>query len=396
MRAQLESVKGDSMKRFVLVILLLGALAGGGIAYQSLRLGASESKAQQPSLRNRPVPVVVAPVERKDAPVRLEAIGTVQPLATVVVKSRIDGQIVKVHFKDGQDVKAGDTLFTLDSRAVEAQLRQAEAVLVRDRAQLANAKREVERQGELAAKNFASNQKLDEVKTTAAALEATVRADEAAVENLKVQISYCTITTPIDGRAGAVALKTGNNVKAVDTITLVTINQIHPIYVSFPVPQLALPEIRDGMKAGPLEVRVTPLGNAELHERGTLAFVDNQIDVATGTIALKAVFTNPRDTLWPGQFVSTRLTLRVEPNQIVVPPAAVQIGQNGNYVYVIKPDLTAEARQVQVARTVAEWTVITDGLKEGEQVVTDGALRLTTGTKVELRTPEAAKPSPTS
>jgi multidrug efflux system membrane fusion protein len=314
----------------------------------------------------------------------------VQPLATVVVKSRIDGQIAKVHIKDGQEVKAGDILFTLDSRALEAQLKQAEAMVVRDRAQLANAKREAERQGELVTKNYTSTSKYEEVRTQVATFEASVRSDEAAAENLKIQLSYTTITSPINGRAGAIALKDGNNVKANDTITLVTINQVHPIYVSFSVPQVQLAEIREAMRLGPIEARVQPIGESDVsHDKGTLAFIDNAIDVATGTVNLKATFENKRDVLWPGQFVNVRLTLRVEPDATVVPQAAVQIGQNGTYVYVAKPDDTAEARPVKVGRTVNGETVVTEGLGEGERIVVDGQLRLISGTKIEPRKPEA-------
>jgi multidrug efflux system membrane fusion protein len=227
--------------------------------------------------------------------------------------------------------------------------------------------------------------------------DATLRADEAAVENLKVQLTYTTIISPITGRTGAVTLKDGSNVKANDTISLVTINQVHPIYVSFSVPQVQLADIRAAMTSGPVEARVQPVGESDVsHDKGTLAFIDNAIDIATGTVNLKAIFENKRDVLWPGQFVNVRLTLRVDPDAIVVPAAAVQIGQNGTYVYVIKPDATAEARPVKVSRTVAGQTIIAEGLKEGEQVVVDGQLRLTSGAKTEPKSAETAKTGPTS
>lgn len=384
------------MKRLVLVVLLVGVVGGGALAYQHVKLGPAESRAQaKPTAR--PVPVLVATVEKKPAPVRIETIGTVQPLASVVVKSRIDGLILKVHFKDGQEVKAGDVLFTLDSRATEAQLRQAEALVVKDRAQLANAKREAARQGELVTKSYTSASKYEDARTQAATFDATLRADEAAVENLKVQLTYTTIASPITGRTGAVTLKDGSNVKANDTISLVTINQVHPIYVSFSVPQVQLADIRAAMTSGPVEARVQPVGESDVsHDKGTLAFIDNAIDIATGTVNLKAIFENKRDVLWPGQFVNVRLTLRVDPDAIVVPAAAVQIGQNGTYVYVIKPDATAEARPVRVSRMVAGQTIIAEGLKEGEQVVVDGQLRLTSGAKTEPKSAETAKTGPTS
>jgi multidrug efflux system membrane fusion protein len=359
---------------------VVAALGAGGLAYRALwPHAAGDAVAVK---RERPVPVVAAPVVRKAVPVRIETIGSVQTLASVAIKSRIDGQIVAAHFREGQDVKEGDVLFTLDSRAAEAQLRQAEAQLARDRAQLANARREVERQAELAAKNFASSQKYDEVRTTAQALEATVRAGEAVVENLKVQLSYYTIVSPISGRTGAVALKPGSTVKANDTGALVTINQIDPIYVAFSVPQRDLAEVREAMRQHPLEAVVQPLGDAK-PVKGELAFVDNAIDIATGTITLKAVFANEAERLWPGQFVNVTLTLRVESGALTVPAPAIQSGQTGPYVYVVRPDRTAEPREVVVQRQAGEEAVIASGLDEGEQVVVDGQLRLTKGTPVE-------------
>jgi membrane fusion protein, multidrug efflux system len=342
------------------------------------------------------VPVVATAVIRKPVPVRLEAIGTVQPIATVVVKSRIDGQIVKVPIQDGQEVKAGDTLFVLDSRAVEAQARQAEAQLARDRAQLANAKREAERQAQLVSKNYTAAATYETAQTNAATLEATVRADEAALDNMKVQITYYTITTPIDGHVGAVLLKVGNNVKANDTITLATVNQLHPIYVAFSVPQRELPAIREASVGHELQVTATVPGDSGPPQTGKLSFIDNAVDSTTGTIALKAVFDNANDHLWPGQFVNASLTLRVEPNALVIPTQAVQVGQNGSYVYVIKADKTAEPRTVTIRRSIGGDSVIAKGLSEGEQVVTDGQLRLTKGTSVELRPAVAAAAGPTS
>lgn len=373
------------MKRVFIALLFIALLVGGGFAYQSVNLGAATSGSQAAPRPPRPVvPVVATAVVRKPSPVRIETIGTVQPLATVAVKSRVDGLIAKVHFTEGQDVKAGDVLFTLDSRAVEAQIRQAEAQLARDRAQLTNAKREVDRQGELVAKNFASGQKYDEVRTNSAMIEATLRADEAAIENLRVQLSYHTITSPIDGRTGAVALKIGSNLKANDTGIIVTINQIRPIYVSFSVPQRDLAEVRDAMRqSGRLETEVQPIGEEPVTERGILSFIDNQIDAATGTITLKSTFPNEKDRLWPGQFVNIALTLRTEPDALVIPAPAVQVGQSGSYVYVIKADMTVETRDVKVTRTSANESVIASGLQEGEQVVVDGQLRLTKGSKVE-------------
>jgi multidrug efflux system membrane fusion protein len=380
------------MKRVLIVVIFLVVLGGAGIAYENFHLAAQPKQAVRPPPA---VPVVMTAVIRKAVPVRLDAIGTVQPVATVVVKSRIDGQISKVPIRDGQEVKAGDTLFLLDSRAAEAQAKQAEAQLARDRAQLANAKREAERQAQLVSKNYTAAATYDTAQTNAATLEATVRADEAAFENMKVQITYYTITTPIDGRVGAVLLKAGNNVKANDTIVLATVNQLHPIYVAFSLPQGQLPAVREASAGRELAVTALPPGDSGPAETGKLAFIDNAVDTTTGTITLKGIFDNTKDRLWPGQFVNVSLTLRVEADALVIPTQAVQVGQNGSYVYVVKPDKTAEPRNITVGRSLGSDSVIAKGLVEGEQVVVDGQLRLTKGTPVEPR-PPVAPTGPTS
>jgi multidrug efflux system membrane fusion protein len=375
------------MKRVLVAIAFLAVLGGIGFAYENFRLAAQPQQAVAPA--SPAVPVVVANVVRKPMPVMINAIGTVQPIATVVVKSRIDGQIVKVNVQDGQEVKAGDVLFVLDSRAAEAQVRQADAQLAKDRAQLANAKREADRQDTLVAKSYTPAATADLARTNALALEAAVRADEAGLDNLKALLSYYTITSSIDGRVGAIALKAGNAVKAVDTITLLTVNQMQPIYVAFSVPQRNLPPIREEMASRDLPVTAQALGRGK-PEFGKLAYVDNAVDTTTGTIMLRAIFDNTKERLWPGQFVNTSLTLRVEPNAIVVPAQAVQVGQDSSYVYVVKADKTVEPRTVKVDRSANGESVITEGLSEGEQIVVDGQLRLTKGTLVE---PRPAAPS---
>jgi multidrug efflux system membrane fusion protein len=312
----------------------------------------------------------------------------VQPIATVVVKSRIDGQIVKVNVQDGQEVKKGDILFVLDSRAADAQVRQADAQLAHDRAQLANAKREADRQDTLVAKSYTPASTADLARTAAVALDATVRADEAALDNLKAMLSYYTITSAIDGRVGAISLKEGNNIKAVDTIALVTVNQMHPIYVAFSVPQRELLGIRNEMATHELPVTAVAPGHSVL-ETGKLAFVDNAVDATTGTVMLRAVFDNPKERLWPGLYVNTALTLRIEPDALVIPAQAVQVGQESSYVYVINADKRAEPRTVTVGRSIAGESIVASGLKDGEQVVVDGQLRLTKGTLVD---PRAAAP----
>jgi membrane fusion protein, multidrug efflux system len=396
------------VRRIVVAMLLLAVAAGAAAGWRywaqfepvvqnAMAAVTGKASASTPAAAPKqqavpPVAVVTAPVTRKAMPVKFETIGTVQPIATVSIRSRIDGQIVQVHIKDGQDVKAGDLLFSLDSRAIEAQIRQVEAVVARDRAQLTQARRDLERLTELAAKEYAARTKVDDSRTQGAALEAAVRASEASVENMRVQLSYHSIKAPIDGRVGAISLKTGNVVKNNEG-SITTINQIKPIYVSFSVPQASLIEIREAMSAGPVTVSASPPGDTEPPATGQLAFIDNAVDAATGTINLKAAFPNTRERLWPGQFANVSVTLKVENEAIVVPSAAVQIGQNGPYVFTVGPENTAVLKQVTVARQLGSETVIASGLQPGETVVTDGAYRLFRGAKM---APRGGKPGQTS
>jgi multidrug efflux system membrane fusion protein len=382
------------MRRVWLAVAFLVLAGAGGVAYQALLHPAlSQTPAAQ-----RPfpaVPVVVAAATRETVPVRVETIGTVQTIATVTIKSRIDGFIDKVLVEDGQYVKAGDVLFRLDARAAQAQLQQVQATLVKDQAMLANARRDVARYAPLVAKDFVSHQQYDTASTTAQALEAAVASDQAAIENYKVQLTYYTMVAPIDGRVGAVLIKAGNSIKAND-LPLATINQIKPIYVSFSLPQSELPAIRDAMSQGPVEVSVRATGDAGPPISGAIAFFDNAVDTTSGTINVRAKFENEAQRLWPGQFVNVAATTRVDGSAIVVPPAAVQVGQDGKYVFVIKPDNTAESRPVTVSRTVDGKSVIAKGLAEGERVVIDGQSRLTDGTRVEIRSADRSKPGSAS
>jgi multidrug efflux system membrane fusion protein len=327
--------------------------------------------------------VQVAAAVEKPFPVEVATIGTVNPYATVALKARIDGQIMESVVKDGEDVKVGDLLFSIDDRAIRAALNQAEANLARDRALLASSQRDVARLSALVGKNYASKQTLDQTMAQAESLQASVRADEAAVDAARVQLSYTEIRAPINGRAGVVNLPRGNMVKANDTMALVVLNQLRPIYVAFSVPQTDLPRIRSAMAAASLDVSATIPGDDGPPLTGTLTFIDNTVDVATGTILLKATFTNVELRLWPGQFVNVTLTLSVDPRAIVVPDAAVQRGQDGAYVYVVRPDSTVEMRRVTVARTRDGESVIDSGLAAGDRVVVDGQLRLAPGLKVE-------------
>jgi multidrug efflux system membrane fusion protein len=327
-----------------------------------------------------------------EAPIQITAIGTVQAIAVAMIKSRIDGEIARVNFEEGQEVNEGDLLFTLDDRGARAQLQQAEATLERDKAQLERYRLEVTRQSGLATRGVASAQKLEDTMTNEAVYEATVRASEAAVETARVNLAYTVIKAPITGRTGSVALKRGNVVKAVDTtpvvMPLVTITQLRPIYVNFTVPERHLADLRAAQGAGRLPVNVA-IPDQQATITGTLTFFDNQVDAATGTIALKATFANDDTRLWPGQFVNVILTLGVEANAVVAPNAAIQVGQNGPYVFVIKDDSTVELRLVRTSRAVGNRTVIAEGLSAGERLVVDGQLRLANGSRVNVQRSEA-------
>jgi multidrug efflux system membrane fusion protein len=383
------------MRRVLPAVLLIAVL---GSVYYFRGLFSEKGGDAGPGRPQASQLVMADDVTTMSAPIQVTAIGSVQSIATVMVKSRIDGQIAQVHFREGQEVKEGDLLFSLDDRALRAQLAQSEATLERDRASLQRAKLEVARQSGLANRGVASAQKFEDVETSLAVLEATMRADEAAVENAHVYLDYASIVAPIDGRTGSVTLKKGNLVKATELssqIPLVTISQLRPIYVSFTVPERHLAELRAAEAEGSLPVVATIPSQPQTPIAGTLAFIDNQVDVATGTITLKAQFANDDTRLWPGQFVNITLTLGVQANAVVAPSAAIQIGQNGPYVFVVRSDSTVELRLVRVDRTINGKTVIAQGLAAGDRVVVDGQLRLNNGTRVAIQKPEAA-PAPKS
>jgi multidrug efflux system membrane fusion protein len=314
----------------------------------------------------------------------------VQAYATVIVKSKVGGEIVRVHFTEGQDVKKGELLFTIDPRPYESALKQAEANLERDLARAKNAQEDARRYEFLIQKGVVARQQYEKFRTDADALEATVLADRAAVENAKIQLGYCFIHSPIDGRTGSLIVQQGNIIKAED-ITLVVINQVIPIDVTFSVPEQFLPEIKKYMATGKLLVEALIPTNKERPEKGVITFIDNAVDTNTGTIRLKGTFNNHEKKLWPGQFVTIALTLTTEPNAIVVPSQTIQTGQEGQYVFVVKEDLTVESRPVVAGRTVNNETVIQKGLEVNERVVTDGQLRLYPGAKVEIKTSDSSK-----
>jgi membrane fusion protein, multidrug efflux system len=405
----------------------------------TLLAGCGDRASGTPPRAAAAVPVLVAEAVRRDVQLDVSAIGTVQALTTVGVKSQISGQVVKVNFSEGQDVKAGQLLFTIDPRPLEAalaqaeanvgrdraMLRQAEAALAqrhaevrsalanveRDQAQLENARVQEGRYRTLVDKEMVAREQYDQLRTNLAAMEATVAADRAAVENARAAalaaqagvenasavikadqamvetarlgLGYTTIRAPMEGRTGNLMLQAGNVVKANDDNPMVVIAQVHPIYVSFTVPQQHLDAIKRFQAQGPLTVRATPPGGSAT-ATGRLTFVNNTVDPTTGAIQLKATFENAENALWPGQYVETVLTLTTE-SAVVVPAQAVQPGQQGTFVFVVKADQTVQPRPVELGRRLATETIITKGLAPGERIVTDGQLRLVPGAKVEIK-----------
>lgn len=332
-----------------------------------------------------PVPVLVAKVEEKTVPVELKAIGNAEAYASVAIKARIGGQLVKVNFKEGQDVQQGDLLFVIDPRPYEGALRQAEANLARDRALANKAAADSRRYAELIRKEFVSQQEYDQARATSESLAATVKADEVAVGNAKLQLSYCYIHAPISSRTGNLKADLGNLIKADADTSMVILNQIQPIYVSFSVPEQYLPLIKKYMAQGPVKVEAVIGRDVKHPEEGVLTFINNTVDPATGTILLKATFPNQEKRLWPGLFVNVVVELTNQPSALVVPSQAIQTGQEGQFVFVVTADLKAETRPVKVERSLNGEVIVQEGLKPGETVVTDGQLRLVPGAKVEIK-----------
>ncbi len=331
------------------------------------------------------IPVSVAQVAQEVVPFRLQAIGNVEAYATVSVKARVDGQIVEVGFKEGEEVPRGRLLFKIDPRPYQAALRQAEANFLRDTAQKDQARSQERRYQELLAKNFVSKEAYAQIRTNADTAEAVAQGSRAALDNATLNLEYCTIRSPIDGYPGKIQIQMGNLVKANDTLALVVINQVHPIYVNFSVPEQQLRAVRGYMSSGPLAVEALAPGSDQPAASGTLVFVDNAVDPSTGTIKLRAQFRNRENTLWPGQFVNVRIKLYDQKDALIVPSRSVQTGPNGQYVFVVKPDMTTELRKVTVERTEGDRAIIANGLEKGERVVTQGQLRLGAGAKVEVK-----------
>ena len=329
------------------------------------------------------VPVVVSTAVQKNVPIEVRAIGTVEPYATVSINARVGGMLNHVYFQEGQDVEEGSLLFMIDPRPYEAGLEQARANLARDKAMANNAEEDAHRYEELVKKDYVTKEQYDQIMSNAESLKATVKADEAALENARLNLEYCSIYAPIAGRTGSLLVHAGNLIKANDSNALVVINQIQPIYVGFSVPEQYLPDIRKYSGMHSLQVAVSPPTVEVEPVVGALTFMDNAVDEKTGTIMLKGTFPNTNKALWPGQFVNVRLTLTTRPNAVVVPSQAVQTGQKGDYVFVVTPEFTVESRPVVVGNRFGQELVIEQGLEPGERVVTDGQLRLVPGAKVE-------------
>lgn len=332
-----------------------------------------------------PVPVEVARVTRKNMPLDLHVIGTVEPLATVSISGQITGQLESVHFREGDEVRQGQVLFTLDTRPLEAAVKQAEANLQRDTAQAANARAQAQRFIDLQSRGIATREQLDTSRANAEALEATLGADRAALENARIQLQFATITAPLSGRTGALMVHSGSMVRANDATPLVVINQLSPISVSFAVPEQQLTALKRYMARGNVPVSVMAPEPGAKAASGRLNFVDNAVDQTTGTIRVKASFPNTEHQLWPGQYVNVTLTLATDADALVVPSTAVQSSQDGQYVFVVKDDQSAEMRPVTIRRTSGNESIIADGISADEVVVTDGHLRVVPGGKVAVR-----------
>ena len=333
------------------------------------------------------VPVMVATAVQKAIPIQIRAVGNVEAYTTVSVKSQVTGVLTQAHFKEGQDVKKGQLLFTIDPRPFEAALKQAEANLARDAAQLRNLREQVRRYAELVEKQYVSREQYDQIKTNADAAESIVDADKAAVDNAKVQLSYCYIYSPVNGRVGSLLINEGNLIRLNDGAALVVINQINPINVTFAVPEQHLADLKRHMAGNRLKVDARFPSDEGTPEQGTLAFVDNAVDRSTGTVKLKAEFANQQRRLWPGQFVNVALTLATQGDAVVIPSEAVQVGQDGQHVFVVKEDKRVEVRPVTIGSTSEGVAIIAKGLDAGEQVVREGQFLLGPGSRVEVKDP---------
>jgi len=375
-----HSTKPRSNRSKALALAVVAVSAAFAMTFLSRSEGTPQREKQEPL-----VSVKVAAAVRKTVPVQLQAVGTVEAYATVSVKSRIDGELMKVHFREGQDVKKGDPLFTIDPRPYEVALREAQARLERDAALADKAELDTRRYAELVAKNYVSSDKYEQYRANFEALRASVAADRASVDRARLQLEYCHIKAPMAGRTGRLLVDEGSQIKANDDKTsMVEIAQILPINVAFAVPQQYLSEVKTRMVQGPLKVEAFVPEDQKGPEEGNLSFLDNKVNSQTGTVMLKGTFANTDRRLWPGQFVSTVLTLASRPDAVTIPSQAVQVGQEGQFVYVVKPDMTVEMRPIALGVTLGDDVVVEKGLSADEKVVTEGQLRLVPGAKVRI------------
>ena len=375
------------MKRRTWLVGVAAVLAlAGAVVFWRVPWSQQGAVAQAPGAA-RAFPVEVAQAVNKDMPVRIEALGTVSPIASVAIKARLESVITGVHFADGAHVKRGDLLFTLDDRQIQAEIKRVEAVIAGAEAQLEQALRDVQRYSELVARNATTLVTLNNAQTQVNISRATAESNKATLENLRVQLGYCRITAPISGRVSAAAVKVGNLVRPADVAALATINQIAPIYVSFPVPQRNLPDVRQAIAGENSPVEAFAPGESQ-PATGQATMIENTVDVQTGMGTVRATMDNKNEVLWPGTLVNVQLTVRTEKGAVVIPTAALQVGQAGSFVFVVK-DGVARVRPVKASRTVGSEVVIAEGLQGGETVVTDGQLLLSEGARVAPRAPRA-------
>jgi multidrug efflux system membrane fusion protein len=390
-----ENMKPRSLKLRNFSILLVA------IAAISLLLGCSKNTAQAagpggPGGQRPPAPVIVATVDQRDVPVQITAIGNVESYQTVQIRSQVNGQLERVYFKEGDDVRKGQLLFQLDKAPFQAALEQAEGNLQRDQANAVNAQAQAGRYTALEAQGVISREQAEQMRTQAQANASAVNADKAAVDAARVQLRYTDIKSPIDARAGALLINVGNLIKANDTPFLVQLNQIQPIYATFSVPETQLQAVRQYSAGGHLKVLAYPKGQTNNRAEGTLTFIDNGVDPTTGTVKLKGTFLNQDRRLWPGEFVDVVLNLSVRKNAIVVPTKAIQTGQQGTYVLIVSQDNTAKAQPVETTGTFDNLTLVAGGLTKGDRVVVDGQLRVVPNGKVNVQgtVPPSASAAP--
>jgi multidrug efflux system membrane fusion protein len=382
-----EAMSSADHSRRIAQVMLVGAVLTLSLVVSSCGAAKQAQRGAAP-----PIPVTAAKVDQKTMPITIQAIGNVEAIETVAIKARIGGELLGIRFREGDTVHRGDVLFVIDSRPYESALAQAEAVLARDQALLAKAETDITRYADLVKQDYVTKEQFDQINANAAALKAAMAADQAAVVTARLNVAYCSITAPVTGRTGNLNVKTGNLIKANDDSPMVTINQVSPIYVTFSVPAQQLPAVLAHRNAGIIVLATLP-GDSSEPATGALTFIDNTVDPTTSTILLKATFANSEERLWPGQFADVTAILGEEPDRVVCPASAVQTGQKGQYVFVIKDDNTVELRQVKVNRMDEHDAVIDSGLKAGETVVTDGQLRLVPGSTVEIK--DAAPPDGT-